>query len=146
MADKFGQFNKEHLNKVADGLKMFNDRDFYPCHDELEHWWMEDMGDNARYVYWAIIQLATSLYHLSFDNLKGAEGQLSKAKQKMIFCRDKYVLTENSRHYLSWDELEKIVFSIPDSPKEKDYNNLKAFRFNQFDFEKFRTPEKEDDE
>ena len=44
---------------------------YWECHEELEHHWLEDAGDNARLIYWAVIQVAAAMYHFRDDNLKG---------------------------------------------------------------------------
>jgi hypothetical protein len=50
---------------------LFNERDFYECHEVLEDLWMETVDENRLY-YQGLIQTATAFYHLENGNLAGA--------------------------------------------------------------------------
>lgn len=78
----YGQFQIEHLRKIKKGIELFNKGKYWQCHEELEDHWLEDRGDNARYVYWTIIQIATALFHALDKNINGALGQIEKAQKK----------------------------------------------------------------
>lgn len=127
---QYGQFSPEHLTKIAVGIKLYNQQKFWECHEELEEHWIDDIADNARLVYWAVIQVATSLYHLEDDNMAGAEGMLNKAKDKFRRCKDKSVETELLESKLSWSEFKCLVFEVPDqNPSKQDFEKLSNFRF-----------------
>lgn len=125
----YGQFNVEHLEKMKHGIKLFNQQKYWECHEYLEDHWFEDMGDNARYVYWAVIQVACSMIHYRDGNLAGAFGMLKKARDKFTQCESKKVETELLYKVLSWEKLKKLVFSIPDDAPLEAYKVLYAFRF-----------------
>ena len=63
---------------------MFNEQKYWECHEELEHHWLEDSGDNARLIYWAVIQVAAAMYHYRDKNLIGVQGLLKKARDKLV--------------------------------------------------------------
>ncbi len=125
----FGKFQQSHLIKAIDGIRLFNDQLYWECHEELEDHWLEDASDNARYVYWAIIQVATSLYHYRQDNLVGAQGMLRKAKDKLMKCENLNVETQVLFDLLNWKEFKTIVRDISDNDKLENYENLVDFRF-----------------
>lgn len=52
-------------------FELFNERDFYECHEVLEDLWMETIGDERPY-YQGLIQTATAFYHLENGNAAGA--------------------------------------------------------------------------
>ena len=52
-------------------FELFNEREFYECHEVLEDLWMETVGDERPY-YQGLIQTATAFYHLENGNLAGA--------------------------------------------------------------------------
>ncbi len=52
-------------------FELFNERDFYECHEVLEDLWMETVGPERPY-YQGLIQTATAFYHLENGNLGGA--------------------------------------------------------------------------
>lgn len=130
---KFGKFHKEHLLKVKSGLKLFNTEMFWECHEELEDPWMEYQGDNARLVYWAIIQVATALVHVRDKNLAGAQGMIGKAQDKIKQIELKKVETDIMNKFLSWKRFKKIVLAIPKNAKLADFDEVYSFRFSNPD-------------
>ncbi|ATH06606.1 hypothetical protein BIY24_01245 [Halobacteriovorax marinus] len=125
----YGQFTEEHLKLLKTGISLYNEEKFWECHEEVEDLWLADYGDDARYVYWVVIQVATSLYHYLDDNLNGAEGMIRKAKRKLEICEKKNVETELLYKYLSWEKFKKIIRKIPEKSKIEDYNELYSFKF-----------------
>ena len=54
-----------------EGIRQFNSKQFFLCHETLEQLWMHEPGA-IRIFYQAIIQLSTSYYHLTRQNFIGA--------------------------------------------------------------------------
>ena len=129
----YGQFSPEHLKKMKEGVELFNDQKYWECHESLEDVWIEDKQDAARNVYWAVIQVAAACIHYRESNLIGARGMINKAKEKFRRCRDQHILTDLAFKYLDWEELEGIVFAIPDKdPELKDFEAIFDFRFKHY--------------
>lgn len=57
--------------RYLDFFQLFNEREFYECHEVLEDLWMETSGKERPY-YQGLIQTATAFYHLRNGNLAGA--------------------------------------------------------------------------
>lgn len=125
----WGTFGLEHLAKIKEGIECFNKEEFWECHEVLEDIWMEDASDQARYVYWAIIQVATSLYHVREKNLVGAHGMLIKSKEKFQICENKKIETDLCESYLSWSSLKKLVFNINEDQDLESFDQLYKFKF-----------------
>ncbi|EPZ49831.1 PF03745 domain protein [Bacteriovorax sp. BAL6_X] len=125
----FGQFTTEHLELIQEGLNLFNTGHYWMCHEVVEDLWMDSIGDNARYVYWVVIQLATALYHHEDDNLNGASGMVNKAKGKIDFIEKNHVESDIMDRYLDWQNLKSIVKAIPTKATLRDFSKLKAFKF-----------------
>jgi hypothetical protein len=53
------------------GVKEFNQQQFYDCHDTLEALWMEAAESQKRF-YQGILQIAVGCYHLGNLNWRGA--------------------------------------------------------------------------
>ena len=85
MSYEYGQFSESHLLKIRKGVEFYNVRKYWECHEELEDHWLEDRGDNARYVYWVIIQAATALFHYEDGNLAGATGMNLQLQFDLVF-------------------------------------------------------------
>ena len=125
----YGQFNQEHLDKMQKGLNLYNRKHYWECHEELEDHWLEDNGDNARYVYSTVIQVATALFHWSDDNLNGAKGQLRRAKEKLDKIEQLHVETPLLYNSLSWLSFKELIRAVPSDPELKDFKKLSEFRF-----------------
>lgn len=130
----FGQFSPEHLAKMEEGIALFNEQKYWECHEALEDIWMEDRDDNARNVYWAVIQIAAACIHYRNSNLIGAQGMIFKARQKLQRCHELHVLTDLVYKYLDWEELEEIIDRIPQGDKSvlSDFVELFTFRFKNY--------------
>lgn len=114
---------------MIQGLFLYNERKYWECHEVLEDLWAEDTSDNARYVYWAIIQVATALYHYENQNLVGAWGMLYKSKDKFEKCRTLKVEVIMMEEYLKWNTLKEIVANINKGCSLLDFDRLYNFKF-----------------
>jgi hypothetical protein len=130
----FGTFTKEHLLKMKLGIELFNAQKYWECHEALEDVWMEDANDQARNVYWAVIQVAASLIHYRDGKIAGAQGLIQKSKEKFIRCEKLKVETPLLYKYLEWDQFKKMVMSVPENPCLDDFKNLFEFRFTKYPF------------
>lgn len=132
MSDKypFGTFGPEHLKKVESGIECFNTKKYWECHEELEDVWLEDRNDPARLIYWAIIQVAASMYHVREKNLVGAQGMLKKAQNKLTRAKEQNVVTDLVLKYLSWEEFSALVNGLDVENSQLDsFEDLYQFKF-----------------
>lgn len=127
-------FAEEHLKKMEEGIKLFNEQKYWECHEALEDVWMEDRQDPTRNVYWAVIQVAAACIHYRDHNLIGARGMITKSKEKFKRCRDLHILTDLAFKYLDWDEFERLAMAVPDGDKStlEDFRSLFDFRFKHY--------------
>ena len=127
------KFSKEHLLKCQKGIELYNGGFLWECHEELEDPWVEDAHSAVRYVYWAIIQVATAVFHYENANLAGAQGMLNKAKDKFQFLEANDIESDLLYKFLAWKKFKKLVFEIPASPCLEDFKNLSNFKFSRPD-------------
>lgn len=123
------QFSSENFEKMKKGLQLYNDEMFWECHEELEDVWLEDRNDPIRYVYWAVIQVASSLYHYQDKNLVGARSLLVKAKEKLKKCEELYIESEYLEKQLTWSQFKSVVRKVPDDPTLEHFDLLFTFKF-----------------
>lgn len=126
---EFGKFGLDHLREIKKGIVLFNQQKYWECHEELEDFWIENPSDNVRYVFWAIIQIATSMYHCRDGNLIGTQGMLNKARDKILECEKNKVETPLLNEYLCWDKLKNLVDQVPRNAGLDSFKNLYNFRF-----------------
>ena len=122
------QFSEAHLQIIAEGVRLFNAQKYWECHEDLEHYWLEESGP-IRNIYWAVIQVAAAMIHYRDQNIIGAKGLIVKAKQKFDRCEQFKIESELLENNLSWTELKKMVRLVPEEPELQDFKNLFEFRF-----------------
>jgi predicted metal-dependent hydrolase len=65
---------------VLRGLREFNRREFYECHETLEEAWMAESGP-VRDLYRVILQVSVAYYHILNENYNGAIKMFLRAVQ-----------------------------------------------------------------
>ncbi len=74
---------REPLSDLAiSGIKQFNERQFYPCHDDLEEAWVQDKSP-GRDLYQGILQVAIAYYQIERGNFRGAMKMLLRLRQRL---------------------------------------------------------------
>ena len=56
---------------LGEAVRLFNEREYFDCHDVLEELWSEAMSEE-RNLYQGLLHAAVSLFHLSEGNPAGA--------------------------------------------------------------------------
>ena len=64
------------------GVGLFNDREFFHCHEVLEEAWMPELGPRRLFLQ-ALIHVAVGFHHCQRGNAAGATGQLRKGLRKL---------------------------------------------------------------
>jgi predicted metal-dependent hydrolase len=64
------------------GIELFNEREFFECHEVLEAAWTPERGPRRLFLQ-ALIHVAVGFYHSERGNSVGASRQLRKALRKL---------------------------------------------------------------
>ena len=67
---------------LQEGIRLFNDHQFFASHEVLEELWTTDRGPR-RLLLQSLIHLAVGLHHLQRGNRVGAASQLTKGLRKL---------------------------------------------------------------
>lgn len=57
--------------RIDEGIRLFNDREFFACHDVFEDFWSEVTGPEKTF-FQGLIHAAVCLFHFEEGNLGGA--------------------------------------------------------------------------
>lgn len=57
--------------RIAEGIRLFNEREFFACHDVFEDFWSELVGPEKTF-FQGLIHAAVCLHHFEGSNLGGA--------------------------------------------------------------------------
>lgn len=68
---------------IQQGIKLFNNSDFFEAHDHFEEMW-NNAGREDRLFYQSLVQLSVGSYHLVSQNYKGALSQYRKGTSKLV--------------------------------------------------------------
>lgn len=68
--DEFGCSSALHA-KAIEGMKLFNEGEFFRAHEELEEAWKDEAGE-VRELYRGILQIAVTYLHITRGNYDGA--------------------------------------------------------------------------
>jgi uncharacterized protein len=63
--------------KFEEGVALFNQGEYFACHEAWEDVWRELQGDDRRFVQ-GLIQVAVGMYHASRWNVAGARGLFAR--------------------------------------------------------------------
>jgi predicted metal-dependent hydrolase len=69
-------------NLLLQGIRLFNNREFFECHEVLEQAWTPERGLRRLFLQ-ALIHFAVGLYHWERGNLAGAARQIRKGLRKL---------------------------------------------------------------
>ncbi len=81
-----GMFDERYIK----GIELFNDAEFFACHDELEEVWTETIGPERDF-YQGLIHVAVSLFHFEGGNLGGARKMYESSRRYLASYDDQYM-------------------------------------------------------
>ena len=58
--------------QYREGLRLFNEEEFFECHDVLEELWSETVGPERKFLQ-GLIQASIALFHFGNENFGGAK-------------------------------------------------------------------------
>ena len=68
--------------RVRRGIRLFNNREFFECHEVLEEEWTPETGARRLFLQ-SLIHMAVGFYHAQRGNRVGAVRQLRKGLKKL---------------------------------------------------------------
>ena len=96
------------LIDISEGIRLFNEADFFSSHDFFESCWMEcDRAD--RLFFQGMVQISVGCYHLISGNKAGCLSQLKKGTTKLKTYLPFY-MSINLRELIHG--VEKIIFEL----------------------------------
>ena len=121
--------DQRFLNNVKKGIELFNNEQFWDCHEELEEHWLATESELEKYIYWLIIQVATINYHYFKPNIEGASGLLVKSQKKVEKIKeltDEVILLNE---LVDWNELTNLLGQLDKNSELKKFTSLSVFKF-----------------
>ncbi len=82
--------------KYLEGIRLFNEEEFFECHDELEELWSETLGEEKKFLQ-GLIQASVALFHFGNENLGGARKLCVSSLEKLEPYGERYMGIELGR-------------------------------------------------
>ena len=71
-----------HRDQFLKGIELFNQEQFYECHDTLEEIWLEETGEERGFLQ-GMIQVAVAFHHYQNGKWGAARSMLQLALEKL---------------------------------------------------------------
>jgi predicted metal-dependent hydrolase len=76
--------------QYREGVRLFNDEEFFECHEVLEELWSETQGESKKFLQ-GLIQAAVALFHFGNENFGGAKKLYFASSEKLEGFGDCYM-------------------------------------------------------
>ncbi len=93
------------------GIREFNDREYYACHDTLEALWMDAVDPDKKF-YQGVLQIAVGCYHLHNRNWRGAVTLLGEGIGRLPYYQPIYARIDVTRLIRDSSQLLQTLQSI----------------------------------
>ena len=109
----------EYDARYIEGIKLFNDCDFFEAHDVWEELWADLRGnDNSRKYYQGLIQVAVCLHHFVNGNIRGAKKLFDSSTNYLRPYAPRYANVDVDRLLKELEHCcEEILASTEEFPK-----------------------------
>ncbi|HUG93120.1 MAG TPA: DUF309 domain-containing protein [Planctomycetaceae bacterium] len=81
---------EDYPELYREGLRLFNEQEFFACHDVLEELWTDTLGPEREF-YQGLIQSSVALFHFGEGNLGGARRLYQSARRYLEPYRPRYM-------------------------------------------------------
>lgn len=72
----------EYPEQYREGLRLFNEEEFFECHDVLEELWSDTTGEQRKFLQ-GLIQASIALFHFGNENFGGAKKLYLSARKNL---------------------------------------------------------------
>jgi predicted metal-dependent hydrolase len=80
----------EYPVQYLEGLRLFNEEEFFDCHDILEELWSETTGPDRKFLQ-GLIQASIALFHFGNENFGGAKKLYLSARKNLDLFGDEFM-------------------------------------------------------
>ncbi len=85
-----GPSPSKDLDRIRDGLRLFNEERFFEAHEALEDVWHLERGEPRLFLQ-GLIQLCAGFHHFQNGNYRGASALLQRGADKMRTYPPRYL-------------------------------------------------------
>ncbi len=91
-----GELSAADLDRIRDGLRLFNERHFFEAHEVLEDVWHRERGEPRLFLQ-GLIQICAGFHHFQNGNSAGAAELLQRGADKMRKYPERYLGLDAAR-------------------------------------------------
>lgn len=91
-----GLESESDLDRIRDGLRLFNERYFFEAHEALEEVWHRERGPSRLFLQ-GLIQICAGFHHFQNGNPRGAAELLLRGTDKIRQYPERYLSIDVGR-------------------------------------------------
>ena len=77
------------MKDISEGIRLFNESDFFSAHDFFEDCWI-NCNHEERLFFQGMVQISVGCFHLLGGNINGSLSQFRKGMQKLVHYGPEY--------------------------------------------------------
>ncbi|MDZ4689507.1 MAG: DUF309 domain-containing protein [Planctomycetaceae bacterium] len=82
--------SEDIADRYLEGIRLFNEEEFFECHDVLEEIWSDCQGEEKSFLQ-GLIQAAVALFHFGNENYGGAKKLYATSLKRLDTYGDEYM-------------------------------------------------------
>jgi predicted metal-dependent hydrolase len=100
-------------DRYLEGIRLFNEEEFFECHDVLEEIWSECQGEEKSFLQ-GLIQASVALFHFGNENYGGAKKLYVTSLKRLDAYADEYMGIQLARFR---DDFRRCFAELMASPE-----------------------------
>ncbi|HUQ70869.1 MAG TPA: DUF309 domain-containing protein [Planctomycetaceae bacterium] len=82
--------SEDIADRYLEGIRLFNEEEFFECHDVLEEIWSDCQGEEKSFLQ-GLIQASVALFHFGNENYGGAKKLYATSLKRLDVYGDEYM-------------------------------------------------------
>ncbi|MEK6246793.1 MAG: DUF309 domain-containing protein [Planctomycetales bacterium] len=108
---------EQHDQRYIEGIKCFNECEFFEAHDIWEELWADYRGPSREF-YQGLIQVAVALYHFGNGNIRGARKLYVSSRNHLQSYRPKHLDCDLELLFAEMEEcFSEVLVSSEEFPR-----------------------------
>jgi predicted metal-dependent hydrolase len=101
-------------DRYLEGIRLFNEEEFFECHDVLEELWSECQGEEKSFLQ-GMIQASVALFHFGNENYGGAKKLYLTSLKRLDVYADEYMGIQLARFRTDFRRCFDELISSPEA-------------------------------
>ena len=109
----------EYPQLYLQGIELFNQEEFFECHDVLEELWTDWVGPERRF-FQGLIQVSVSLFHFGNSNFVGARKLYHASRGKLEPYAPQFMGLDLDKFLGDYEHCFEEIIAATEYPKDAE--------------------------